>query len=250
MVTALLIIGFVIGPSAATPSEECRARCAMAPWHDRIPIPAAGLAWVDGEELSGPCDEDHAHKWTPALSNAFLVDAQFGIGSARPWVVNVRLPSKSAGEPDRGFCLDTVTLGWRTMFQYWRTPLPWVADLDSDGVSELLIWDSFPLSENASMAEYGLMVWVYELGADETFNVNWGLSRKMAAELAEAYRVPITEERDFAARIQPTREMAARELDDFAQEGCRVVPRPASEESDESDDPSPDPSPQDADEEP
>ena len=239
MVTALLIIGFVIGPSAATPPEERCARCAMAPWHERIPIPAAGLAWVDGDERSGPCDEDHAHEWTPALSNAFLVDAQFGIGSARPWVVTVKVPSKSDGEPARGFCLDTSTLGWRTMLQYWRTPLPWVADLDSDGASELLIWESFPLSENASMAEYGLMVWVYELGADATFNVNWGLSRKMAAELAEAYRVPITAERDFAARIQPTREMASQELAAFAQERCRVAP-----------DPSPDPSPQDVDEEP
>ena len=221
ILAALLAICFARGLAAATTPADNSPDCAMSPAHVRIPIPASGMAFVDGDESSGPCDADQPGAWTPALANAFLVDAQFGIGSLRPWTVTVGLPSKSGGRPDRGFCLGTSTLGWRTLLQYERTPLPWVADLDADGASELLIWDSFPLKDDPAMMEHALVVWVYKPDADGAFLVDWGLSRKMASELAEAYKAPIPEARRYDDEL---RRKAAWDLEDFAQGRCRVAP--------------------------
>lgn len=65
--------------------------------------------------------------------------------------------------------MTTSTAGWRTLRQYRRISLLWLEDLDQDGEAELIIWDSFPLKENASMAEYGLVAWVYRLASKDLF---------------------------------------------------------------------------------
>lgn len=230
VMTALSILCFAKGLPAAAAPEASGKVCAMGPAHVRIPIPASGMAYVDGDESSGPCREDEPREWVPALKGAFLVDANFGIGSLRPWTITVDLTPRSSAMPSRGFCLGTSTLGWRTMLRYERTPLPWVKDLDADGASELLIWDSFPLAEDPAMMEHGLMAWVYKLDADGTFIIDLGLSRKMAAELAEAYREPLTGDDYSEKTLRRLREKASRKLEDFAQGRCRVVQRVAYEE--------------------
>jgi hypothetical protein len=67
------------------------------------------------------------------------------------------------------------------------SPLPWLDDLDNDGKAELIIWDSFPLHEDASQAEYGLVAWVYRLASEDLLAIDWGLSLRMAREIAQAY---------------------------------------------------------------
>jgi hypothetical protein len=189
-ITRLFFLICLVGSlSAAAAADPGGVTCAMVPAHVRMPLPPSGLTWVEGEDLSGACEEVPAGQWTtaPAKAGKVMVNADGPSGSGRFWTVTVGLASKTGGTPDRGFCLTTSTMGWRTLRTYKRTPLPWLADLDANGAVELLIWDSFPLSDDPSMAEYGLVAWVYRPDAAGTFTLDWALSRQMAAELAEAY---------------------------------------------------------------
>lgn len=117
--------------------------------------------------------------------------------------------------------LSTSAPSRRTLQNYKRTPLPWLADLDADGAAELLIWGSFPLSDDPSLAEYALVAWVYRPDAEGTFAIDWGLSRKIAAELAEAYRAPTTEGGRWGDAL---RAKASQDLEAFAHERCRSAP--------------------------
>jgi len=222
----LLLISLVGSLPAAAAPDPGSANCAMIPAHVRMPLPPSGLTWVDDKDLSGACEEVPAGQWTTAHAKAgtVMVHADGPGGSGRFWTVTVGLASKTGSKPDRGFCLTTSTVGWRTLLIYKRTPLPWLADLDADGAAEVLIWDSFPLSEDPSEAEYALVAWVYRPDAVGTFTLDWALSRKMAAELAEAYASPMPEGVQWADAL---RKKASEELEAFARGQCRPGPTDA-----------------------
>ncbi|MGH7215822.1 MAG: hypothetical protein ACREIG_01145 [Nitrospiraceae bacterium] len=219
----LLLISLVGSLSAAAAPDPGGVTCAMIPAHVRMSLPASGLTWVEGEDLSGSCKEVPVGQWTTAQAKAgkVMVHADGPVGSGRFWTVTIGLASKTGTKPDRGVCLTTSTVGWRTLQIYKRTPLPWLADLDADGAAELLIWDSFPLSDDPSEAEYALVAWVYGPDAEGTFTLDWALSRQMAAELAEAYASPMPE---GARRAEELRKKASQELEAFARGQCRPGP--------------------------
>ena len=95
----------------------------------------------------------------------------------------------------------------------------WLEDLDHDGVAELIIWDSFPMREDASMAEYGLIAWVYRLTSKNLFVIDRVLSRRMASEISQAYR----SQPEFA-NLPPASpaKAAAEALGQFADDRCSI----------------------------
>jgi hypothetical protein len=112
----------------------------------------------------------------------------------------------------------TSTVGWRTL-QEFDKPLAWIADRDGDRKPELIIWNSFPLrGADSTAADYGLVAWVYQVDAEGRFTIDWTLSRKMAAELAAAYRRPLN--RDDAL-LRQIRRQAAQALESFAAGSCK-----------------------------
>jgi hypothetical protein len=111
-------------------------------------------------------------------------------------------------------------VGWRTLQRYKKTPLPWLDDLDNDGRAELIIWSSFPLQEDASLADYGLIAWVYRLTSEDSLAIDWGLSRQMAREIAEAYRAPLE---PLDSYLGPLRTKAAEALERFADKACSAL---------------------------
>jgi len=98
--------------------------------------------------------------------------------------------------------------------------LSWLDDLDNDGRAELIIWSSFPLRKDPSLAEYGLIAWVYRLTSDDSLAIDWGLSRRMAREVAEAYRSPLDSTDPYLGLL---RTEAADALERFADERCRML---------------------------
>jgi hypothetical protein len=193
----------------------------MEPARTDIQVLEHGIAWVVGEELSGRCDEVPAGEWTRIQSKSVAVwaHADGPSGSGRFWRITIGLTDTQVAVPTRGFCLSTSTVGWRTLQRYARTPLPWVEDIDEDGKPELLIWDSFPLSHEPSMAEFGLVVWVYELRAQDVFTIDWELTRRMTDELAKAYGQPTGEHSHWASEL---RKNASEALHALASKECRL----------------------------
>ena len=115
-------------------------------------------------------------------------------GSGRFWRITVGLAADHSARPDRGFCLTTSTLGWRTLQRFQGKPLPWVEDLEGDGKPEMIFWASFPLrQEPMSLVDYGLIAWVYRVTFVDAFTIDWRATRNMASRIATAYREPIGE---------------------------------------------------------
>lgn len=220
------IMGVVLSASLgltwgmAFPQELIKAKK-----HPTIVLPETGLAWLVGEDFEGPCEDVPAKEWTrkPCGPVELLVHAEGPSGSGRYWILTIGLTTRKGAAPERGVCLQTSTLGWRTLQRFKDLPLPWADDLDEDGKAELMIWDSFPLTADESMAELGLMAWVYRIQPDATFTIDWNLTRRMARELAAAYRLPLQPER--MGKLQEVRNSIARELEKFASENKGETPQ-------------------------
>jgi hypothetical protein len=194
------------------------AQSVIEPRHTTIMLPESGLAWLSGEDLEGACEELPAEAWVRKPCGPFdlLVHAEGPSGSGRYWVLTAGIARAGEPMPERGVCLQTSTLGWRTLQHFARLPLPWVEDLDDDGEAELLIWDSFAMDADEHMADFGLIAWVYRVDAGEAFTLDWDLTRAMARELAAAYRSPLQPER---GELQKVRDRVARALDKFVSAG-------------------------------
>ena len=161
--------------------------------------------------------------WTRRSAGAFdlLVNAEGPEGSGRYWTVSVCTADKGQKRPLRGTSLETSTVGWRTLFNFKDAPLPWIDDVDADGKAELILWNSFPLHEEASMAAFGLVAWVYRPVSADKLVIDWKLSRKMAREIAESYRMPAK------GAFSDLRAQAAQALQAFADGQCKPSVQPA-----------------------
>lgn len=115
-------------------------------------------------------------------------ECPLGTGCLAEILIGISDVNKS--RPDRGFCLPVHTIGWRFLWEYDKNS--WIEDLDNDGNGELIIWDSFPLHEDATNAEYGVVGWVYRLDLNTSnFIFDLNLSRTKIQEIADAYKKPM-----------------------------------------------------------
>jgi hypothetical protein len=197
--------------------------CLMQTDYFEMRLPDTGFTWLPGEELSGSCEEVPEKKWIrkPSGSLDLYVYTDGPSGSGRSWNVTVGVGGGNHSKAIRGICLRTSTVGWRTMRQYKRTPLPWLEDLDNDGMAEFIIWGSFPLHEDASiLADYGLVAWVYRLASENTLAIDWGLSQQMAREIAQTYRLKLDSTSGYTDKL---RAAAAEALELFADKRCSML---------------------------
>jgi hypothetical protein len=195
-------------------------KCLMKPTYLGMEIPTKGFIWLENEEFQGVCDEIPDTGWIryPGKEFNMYIHTDGPEGSGRFWNVSVGFSAKSVTKPERGFCFITSTIGWRTLRKFDQTLLKWVNDEDADGKPELVIWDSFPLSEESqSMAEFGLMAWVYQVDLNGKCKIDWHKSRKKAFEIETAYRRPIENNDSLLIKIRKT---AADALENFASEKC------------------------------
>lgn len=220
-VISLLILPAGLWVSLGLAGDVDLPPCLMKPVRIEMCLPSRGLTWLPGEDIDGACDKVPAMKWrwSPAGAGNLFVYADGPSGSGRFWNVTVGMGAREQSKPTRGVCFTTSTVGWRTLQQYKKTALPWLEDLDHDGKAEVIIWSSFPLREDATMAEYGLTAWVYRFTPEKSLAIDWNLSRQMAREIAEAYRAPL----DSKDRVLgPLRAQAAEALERFADQQCTI----------------------------
>ena len=97
-----------------------------------------------------------------------VVHASGPSGSGRLWTI--RLAYGRSLRTARFLCFSTETLGFRAFLTHGLgaqiVPLPFLDDLDEDGISEFVIWWSTPLHAEASFAEFAFGMTVYQLEQD------------------------------------------------------------------------------------
>jgi hypothetical protein len=87
--------------------------------------------------------------------------------------------------------------------------------------AEVTVWEIFFLSDAERQWESGLVGWVYQVDPTATLNLDWTLSRRLAAELAADYRSPPKHAPDALRKMwDAEREIAARALQAFADKRC------------------------------
>lgn len=207
----------------ALAGEPLAPPCLMYPPALSVSVPDSGFAWLPGGDFNGTCDEVPASGWSSMTSGGLnlLVYADGPAGSGRYWKVTVAVSEKQDSTPMRGVCVWTSTVGWRTLQRYSNGPLSWLDDVDDDGSAELILWDSFPLNDDASMAEYALVAWVYRLVSGDSLVVDWELSRDLARSLAKEYRSRLDATTGYPDEL---RAEAAEALEMFADGGCGIDP--------------------------
>ncbi|SPD74947.1 exported hypothetical protein [uncultured Desulfobacterium sp.] len=193
--------------------------CLMQPAYLSIGLPDSGFTWLPGGDLSGSCDDVPRQGWSRKTFGKLhlFVHTDGPAGSGRFCNVTVGISGKKLPNPLRGVCISTSTIGWRTLQRYSKGSLPWLDDLDNDGNAEFILWDSFALHDQASLAEYALMAWVYRAVSENLLVIDWDLSRALARSLAKEYRTPLVN------TTEPSRELrahAAEALDMFAGGQC------------------------------
>ncbi len=202
--------------------ESAPPACLMQPAWQSIHIKDGEFIWLRDGDFKEPCDNLPSNGWIrrSAGPGDLHVHADGPTGSGRFWTVTVGVSGKQESQPTRGVCLSTSTLGWRTLQHFGKGPLPWLDDVNNDGRAEFILWDSFPLHNEASMAEYALMAWVYRLVAPDLLVIDLDLSRDLAGLLSKEYRSPSKNDKGYPGDM---REKAAVSLERFAEHRCLIV---------------------------
>ena len=221
-VIPILVLASFLSAAPLYAGEAPLPSCLMQPVARSILIPNSGFTWLPDGGFTGKCEDIPVDGWSRkksgALNLSILTDGPKGSG--RFWTVVVGVTAEQQSRPARGTCISTSTVGWRTLQHYSKGPLPWMDDVNNDGEVEFILWDSFPLHEEASMAEYALVAWVYRLAPPDELVIDWELSRELAQSLAKEYRSPLD---STAESLGELRAQAAEALVKFAEERCSVT---------------------------
>ena len=189
----------------------------ISPRYQSLQFPKQEFVWLDNELQVDSCLAPVDSLWITQSGDNFdlLITTDGPHGSGRYWTVTLAIKNKNEEIPSRGICLETSTIGWRTLQYFKKLPLPWVDDQNDNGQPEFILWDSFPLNDEPTMAEFGLIGWVYELNSSGNLELNIELTRILASEIAAAYRLPL---KNNNARFQQGREEIAQLLESFISE--------------------------------
>jgi hypothetical protein len=196
--------------------------CLMQPAYLSIYLPDSGFFYLGGEDSIGDCDEVLSGEWIRGTSRIqdLFVHPSGPEGSGRFWTITLGIAEKEHSKPDRGVCISTNTVGWRTLQHYSQGALPWLKDLDDDGDAEFILWDSFPLHEEALASEYALVAWAYRLVSNDSLKIDWDLSRYLARSLANEYHSQLDSCPEYLREI---RTKAAEALERFANNQCKIL---------------------------
>ena len=218
----ILILTCRLWANPAFAGEATPPACLMQPAWQSIHIKDGEFKWLRDGKVGEPCDNLPSDGWSrrSAGPGDLHVHADGPMGSGRFWTVTVGVSGKQGSQPTHGVCLSASTLGWRTLQRFSKGPLTWLDDVNNDGRAEFILWDSFPLHNEGTMAEYALMAWVYRLVAPDSLVIDLDLSRNLARLLAKEYRTSSENDKGYLGDL---RNQAAVSLERFAEYRCSLV---------------------------
>lgn len=219
---ALVVVSLSLVGGASLPA------CLMKPQFLTLSLPRDGfvpLGTGSKGTFAEPCEVSAVTEWMrmPAGSRDLLVSADGPSGTGYFWEIEVGVALRTEPKPCRTLSLSTSTRGWRFVRpqNYHRLNIRWLDDLDADGIAELIIWDSFPNVDPFA----GVTAWVYRMDSkEESLVIDWGLSRRMAREIAQAYIGELNSQPKPGLSVGHLWSLAADALLEFVEEQCTIAP--------------------------
>jgi hypothetical protein len=208
----------------AAPSSEPKPapECSIRP--TRLSIHLSQQSGIEGAATDAQiaCSVGETDSWSrmSAGSRDLMVSTQGPEGSGRYWTIAIGVASQGEASPAGPVCVETSTIGWRSLQNFEGRALPWLEDVNGDGRAEVVLWESFPLAEEPIPPAFGLVAWVYGLDPDGSLSIDWDLSRQMARRVAAVYSVPLDRKDQILSRF---RHLAGSILLQFAEGSCRVA---------------------------
>ena len=222
---ALASVAIAAAVDSASADQAARPRCLMEAPPAVYALPPTGFIDADEPDKQRAC-ETVSGDWLRGPLNAgeLAVNPAGPEGSGRYWTITVGLSTTRGVTPTRGVCVLTSTAGWRSLRSFGPQGLPWVADRDGDKQAEFVLWTSFFLTTRMVQYESGLVAWVYRVDLKTgRLVLDLALSRRMAEDIATAYKVPLNATEIASVPSLPEdRRLAAAALDALATDRCSL----------------------------
>lgn len=167
----------------------------IKPMYKEIVIPKSGFRNIAEESSACPISFGDTTVWvgTSGKAKIFVRDCLYS-GSGHGHSVAIGIGDSLTHVPSRGVYLNTETTGWRTMQQFNGGGLPWLLDVNGDGASELIIWQSFSDGKYYSTGTNGLIPFVYTLKRD-VFVVDVKSTISMIDQVLKNYKKTIIDQK-------------------------------------------------------
>ncbi len=177
-----LVITFLLCNINVPCKEESDFKIVIQPSFDTITIKTRQITLDDMEAEV----YKNINDWNirPIKGSRYNIKYTMHQGSGKYWTIGIvdSATGKSA------FYFNTTTIGIRNVYQYIDGALPWVNDFNNDGNDEIIIWGSYLAFESGTNGDYGLIGWVYEKKANDTFVINFDYSSQIWEKIIMSYK--------------------------------------------------------------
>jgi hypothetical protein len=172
----------------------------VTPMYKRIAIPSSGFKNISDEysKCKIVANDTDVLIGESGGRKIFVKDCMSS-GSGHGHSIAIGVSKKTAKLPSSGVYLNTSTSGWRTLQQFNGGGLPWLLDVNGDGESELIIWQSFGDGKYHSTASNGLIPFVYVLKGS-VFVIDKKSTVILIDQLLKSYDKTISEEKAEAGK--------------------------------------------------
>lgn len=170
------------------------ASSAFSPQFNKISFPKTGFSHLSEESCECPINgsEDHVVSVRVKDVKIFVRDC-FHPGSGHGHSIAIGISGLNDSIPRRGVYFNTSTTGWRTLRQFNDGGLPWLLDVDGNGESEVIIWESFSDTKYYTNGTNGLVPYVYRY-AKGSLRLDKQLTSVMIGEVLKNYQITMNEQ--------------------------------------------------------
>ncbi len=173
---------------------------AFSPQFNKILFPKKGFSYLSEEFCECPIkgSEDDVVSARVKDVKLFVRDC-FHPGTGHGHSIAIGIGGLNDSIPRRGIYFNTSTTGWRTLRQFNDGGLPWLLDVDGNGESEVVIWQSFSDTKYYTNGTNGLapFVYRYEKGA---LKLDKKLTSIVIGETLKNYQITMKEQEQQMGR--------------------------------------------------
>lgn len=167
----------------------------VKPDYMKVDIPKASFVILSEDAIGCEFIENDTDMKVAVVSDQKIYIKDCLLRGAGHWhTVLIGMSDSMSHTPLRGVRMSFSTTGWMTLRKFRKGGLPWLTDVNSDGKSEIVFWQSFSDANFTSSSSDGLIPFVYKIGKNE-LTLDKPLSCMMIREVYTKYQDQIARQK-------------------------------------------------------